>query len=114
MYATSLIMFTLPFFMPRFKSVIFYQRSSKIKLFLQKNLNFRALGASPQTPITKFWLRAYHMRQAHRQKIAMEGAVLGVWGQIPQPPEAQGYGSGAPNAQKFSMFVQNNSILGLF
>ena len=51
--------------MPRFKSIIFYQNSSKIKLYLQKNAKFaraggfapkppclRRLGALPQTPKT--------------------------------------------------------------
>ena len=62
--------------MPRFKSIIFYQYSRKIKLFLKKNANissaggfaprppcFRLLGRCPQTPktvpsIVNFWLRA--------------------------------------------------------
>ena len=39
-------MFALLLSMPRFKSIIFYQNSPKIKLFMQKNAkNFRALGA---------------------------------------------------------------------
>ena len=38
--------------MPRFKSIIFfYQISPKIKLFLQKNANFRALEAPPPDPV---------------------------------------------------------------
>ena len=35
-----LIMFALPIFMPRFKSINFYQNIPKIKLFLQKNAKF--------------------------------------------------------------------------
>ena len=37
--------------MPRFKSNIFYYNSPKIKLFLQKMQNFRALGAPPPDPV---------------------------------------------------------------
>ena len=37
--------------MARFKSIIFYQNSSKIKLFLKKIMqNFQALGAPPPDP----------------------------------------------------------------
>ena len=37
--------------MPRFKSIIFYQNSPKIKLFLKKKMqNFQALGALPPDP----------------------------------------------------------------
>ena len=36
--------------MPRFKSIIFYQYSPKIKLFLKKKQNFQALGAPPPDP----------------------------------------------------------------
>ena len=37
--------------MPRFKSVIFYQYSPKIKLFLKKKMqNFQALGNPPPDP----------------------------------------------------------------
>ena len=37
--------------MPRFKSIIFYQYSPKIKLFLKKKMqNFQALGAPPPNP----------------------------------------------------------------
>ena len=35
------------------------------------------------------------MCQARSQKFAMEGAVLGVWGQSSQPTEARGFGGGA-------------------
>ena len=63
--------------MPRFKSIIFYYNSPKIKLFLQKNAKFwsaggssptpsclRRLGAPPpdpqdSPPIANFWLRAW-------------------------------------------------------
>ena len=50
--------------MPRFKSIIFYKNSSKIKLFLQKNAKFlSAWGSAPRPPkqplpIANFWLRA--------------------------------------------------------
>ena len=42
-------MFALPISMPRFKSIIFYQNSPKIKLFWQKNAKIlsAALGAPP-------------------------------------------------------------------
>ena len=43
-------MFALPNSMPRFKSIIFYQYSHKIKFFLKKNANFQALGAPPPDP----------------------------------------------------------------
>ena len=46
------------------------------------------------------------MCQARSQKFAMEGAVLGVWGQSPQPKEARGFGGGAPSARKFCIFLQ--------
>ena len=36
--------------MARFKSIIFYQYSPKIKLFLKKMQNFQALGAWPPDP----------------------------------------------------------------
>ena len=47
--------------MPRFKSIIFYQNSPKIKLFLKKIQNFQALRAPPpdppnSPPIANFWL----------------------------------------------------------
>ena len=58
--------------------------------------------------------------QARSQKFAMGGAVfgvwgrspqppeanggLGVWGKSPQPPEARGSGGGAPSAPKFCIF----------
>ena len=35
--------------MPRFKSLIFYQNSSKIKLFLQKKAKFSSAGGSTPT-----------------------------------------------------------------
>ena len=38
-------------FMPRFKSMIFCQNSSKIKLFLQKNTKFLSAGAPPPDPV---------------------------------------------------------------
>ena len=47
-YANSLIRFTLPISMPRFKSIIFYQYSPKTKLILKKMQNFQALP--PQQP----------------------------------------------------------------
>ena len=34
------------------------------------------------------------------------GAVWGVWGQSPQPPETRGTGGGAPSARKFCIFLQ--------
>ena len=43
-------MFALPISKPRFKSIIFYQNSRKIRLFLQKMHNFRALGTLPPNP----------------------------------------------------------------
>ena len=43
-------MFALPISKPRFKSIIFNQNSPKMKLFLQKMQNFRALGAPPPDP----------------------------------------------------------------
>ena len=65
--------------MPRFKSIIFYQYSPKIKLLLKKNAKFssaggsapkppclRRLGALPPDPlntapsIANFWQHAYH------------------------------------------------------
>ena len=51
------------------------------------------------------------MCQARNQKFAMGG--LGVWGQSPQPPEAQGFGGGAPSARKFCIFCKYNLILEL-
>ena len=43
-------MLALPISKPRFKSIILNQNSPKIKLFLQNNANFRALGAPPPDP----------------------------------------------------------------
>ena len=40
--------------MPRFESIIFYQNSPKIKLFLKKMQNFQALGALPPDPRRAF------------------------------------------------------------
>ena len=41
-------MLALPISMPRFKNIVFFnQNRPKIKLFLQKKQNFRALGAPP-------------------------------------------------------------------
>ena len=46
-----LIMFALSIFMPRFKSINFYQSIPKIKLFLQKNAKFFCAGGSgPRSP----------------------------------------------------------------
>ena len=45
-------MFALSISKPRFKSIIFNQNSPKMKLFLQKMQNFRALGALPLDPKT--------------------------------------------------------------
>ena len=43
--------FALPISMPRFKSIIFYQYSPKIKLFLKKKCKiFKRWGLRPQTP----------------------------------------------------------------
>ena len=37
--------------MPRFKSIIFYQNSPKIKLFMQKNAKFSSVvGSAPRLP----------------------------------------------------------------
>ena len=65
--------------MPRFKSIIFYQNSPKIKFFLKKNAKFLSAvgsapdsrtsggwGLCPQTPKTvppnaNFWLRAWQL-----------------------------------------------------
>ena len=52
LYANSSIRFALPISLPRFKSIIFYQYSPKIKLFLKKNAKFSSAGGSaPQTPV---------------------------------------------------------------
>ena len=68
--------FSLPISLPRFKSIIVYQHSPKIKLFFKKMQNFQRLGLCSQTPIASggwglrpltpktvppiasFWLRA--------------------------------------------------------
>ena len=42
--------FALPISMPRFKSIIFYQYSPKIKLFLKKNAKFSSAGGSAPRP----------------------------------------------------------------
>ena len=78
--------------------------------------------------------------QARSQKFVMGGAVWGVWGRSPQPPEANGglgakpsaaggWGSGGkapsrrrhgglgaepPALETFAFFCKNNFILGLF
>ena len=50
-YANSLIRFALPISMPRFKSIIFYQYSPKIKLILKKNAKFSSAGGyAPRPP----------------------------------------------------------------
>ena len=49
-YANSLIRFALPISMPRFESIIFYQNSTKIKLFLEKNAKFSSAGGSAPRP----------------------------------------------------------------
>ena len=43
-------MFALPISKPRFKSIIFYQNSPKIKLFLQKNAKFLSSGGGAPRP----------------------------------------------------------------
>ena len=43
-------MFALPIAMPRFKSIIFYQNSPKMKLFLQKDAKFLIAGGSAPRP----------------------------------------------------------------
>ena len=57
-FAISLIIFALPISMPRFKSIIFCQNSSKIKLFLHKNAKFLSAGGSAPRPLANFWQRA--------------------------------------------------------
>ena len=78
--------------------------------------------------------------QARSQKFVMGGAVWGVWGRSPQPPEANGglgakppaaggwgfrgkapsrrrhggLGGGAIALENFAFFCKNNFILGLF
>ena len=78
--------------------------------------------------------------QARSQKFAMGGAVWGVWGRSPQPPDASeglgakppaaggwGFGGKAPSRRRhgglgaeppalenFAFFCKNNFILGLF
>ena len=58
-------MFALQIAMPRFKSVIFYQNSPKIKLFFQKDAKFLITVCNLQTTdpqssflIANFWQRA--------------------------------------------------------
>ena len=49
-------MFALLIFMPRFKSIIFYQNSPKIKLFMQKNAKFSSVeGSAPRPPASGGW-----------------------------------------------------------
>ena len=43
-------MFALPISMPRFKSIIFYQNSPKIKFFLQKSEKIVSAGGSAPVP----------------------------------------------------------------
>ena len=47
-------MFALPISMPRFKSIIFYQNSPKMKLFSQNNAKFSSAGSSALRPT---WLQ---------------------------------------------------------
>ena len=50
-YVNSLIEFALPISMPRFKSIICYQNSPKIKLFLKKKAKFSSAGGfAPRSP----------------------------------------------------------------
>ena len=66
-----------PIFMPRFKSSIFYLNSSKIKLFLQKNAKFRALGArSPDPRASGGWGLCPH-------------TPIGLWQLGALPPDPQ-------------------------
>ena len=52
---------------------------------------------------------------AHSQKFAIAGAVLGIWGQSPQLPEAiGGLGAEPPALENFAFFFKNNLILGLY
>ena len=47
--------------------------------------------------------------QARSQKFAMGGAVLGVWGRSPKPPEANGsLGAEPPALENFAFFCKNN------
>ena len=59
--------------MPRFKSIIFYYNSSKIKLFLKKIAIFQALEAPPPDP---------------RGSDGWGPPASGGWGQSPQTPNA--------------------------
>ena len=50
--------FAMLIFMPRFKSITFYQNRPKIKLFLQKKQqNFKTPETAP--PTADFWLSAW-------------------------------------------------------
>ena len=59
-------MFALPISMPSFKSIIFYQNSPKIKLFLQKNAKFSSAGG--YVPYCKFLATRLNVRADTRMK----------------------------------------------
>ena len=72
------MMFALPISIPRFKSIIFYQNSPKIKLFLEELKNFRALGGSAsQTPVPPA-----------AGRFASTTPASGGWGLCPQAPNS--------------------------
>ena len=60
--------------MPRFKSIIFYQNSPKIKLVLQKKENFQALGTPPSdtAPHREFLATRLVTRGCFREKSTTE------------------------------------------
>ena len=66
--------------MPRFKSIIFYYNSPKIKLFLQKNAKFSSAGGfTPRPP-------------------ASSGLLPRALPPVPQPPAAGGLAPKSPLA----------------
>ena len=67
-------MFALPISKPRFKSINFNQNSPKMKLFLQKMQNFRALGAPPPDPPAA-------------GGYALKPPASSGWGFAPRPPK---------------------------
>ena len=77
-----------------FKNIV--ERNSEIFhiVFLQHRVQIRALVKKNHMKPGKEVLSEHHCSyQARSQKFTMGGAVLGVWGRSPQPPEAGGLGA---------------------
>ena len=97
--------------MPRFKSIIFYHNSSKIKVFLQKNAKFSSAGGSAPIPPCLQRLGLCPQTPVHSAVggFAPRPPAYGGWGLRPHtpnwPPAAGGSASRPPRQPRHCEFL---------